>query len=211
VFLLTTAAHPTIMRFRQYPAGRHLGRLLTPRHFSNARATAAAGVPWAADNDGFNGVNFAAFETMLDALAGVPDCLFVTAPDVVAQAGPTLALLGEWSPRIRARRLPVALVLQDGLTDPADVPWHLVDAVFVGGSTAYKLSDEAATIVRAATARGAWAHMGRVNSYRRIAYAREIGCDSFDGTKYARWRDTKLPDGLIAAAGASQGAATRLL
>jgi hypothetical protein len=38
--------------------------------------------------------------------------------------------------------------------------------------------------------------MGRVNSARRIRYAASIGCDSVDGTKWARWRDAYLNPGL---------------
>ncbi|MET7951049.1 hypothetical protein [Micromonospora sp. NPDC005324] len=33
---------------------------------------------------------------------------------------------------------PAALVAQDGLKAPA-VPWHAIDALFIGGSTAWKL------------------------------------------------------------------------
>jgi len=42
VLLLTTSAQPTMAQW----AHPHHGRLLTPRH-------AAAGTPWACDNDGF--------------------------------------------------------------------------------------------------------------------------------------------------------------
>jgi hypothetical protein len=43
---------------------------------------------------------------------------------------------------------------------------------------------------------GKWVHMGRVNTDRRIRYAAAIGCDSIDGTKWVRWRDAYLNDGL---------------
>ena len=38
--------------------------------------------------------------------------------------------------------------------------------------------------------------MGRVNTLRRLRYAESIGVDSVDGTKWARWRDTYLDEGL---------------
>lgn len=38
--------------------------------------------------------------------------------------------------------------------------------------------------------------MGRVNSRRRWDYAREIGCDSVDGSSYSKWRDRWLPTAL---------------
>lgn len=34
--------------------------------------------------------------------------------------------------------------------------------------------------------------MGRVNTPRRVAYDREIGCDSIDGTKWVRFRNIYL-------------------
>lgn len=45
--------------------------------------------------------------------------------------------------------------------------------------------------------------MGRVNTYRRIRYANSIGVQSVDGTKWARFRDTYMAEG-IAAVGAGQ-------
>lgn len=202
MLLLTTAAHPTMLAYRQAPHGSHLGRLLTPRHYNAAQATAAAGIPWAADNDGFQGVDPARFAAMLDAITGLPGCAFVTAPDVVADHAATVDAWQDWAPRIRDAGHPPAFVLQDGLDGPDDVPDD-AGAVFVGGTTAFKLGDVAAATVAGARARGLWAHMGRVNSFQRIAYAAQIGCDSVDGTKYARFRRTHLPNALLATRNAS--------
>lgn len=201
MLLLTTAAHPTIEAWRtRGEASAHLGRLVTPGNFSRASDTAGAGIPWAADNDGFRGVDFEAFERMVVGLAHLPGCLFVTVPDVLADAGQTLLLWDEWAPVVMRYGLPAALVLQDGMT-PADVPWRAVDALFIGGTDAYKLGSEVRAIVKRAREqrRRLHVHMGRVNTYKRIRYAAEIGCDSFDGSKYSRWRDTHLPNGLAAA------------
>lgn len=46
-----------------------------------------------------------------------------------------------------------------------------------------------------------WTHMGRVNSLRRIRYAKSIGCDSVDGSALAMFTDTYL-EGYCAAASA---------
>ncbi len=46
--------------------------------------------------------------------------------------------------------------------------------------------------------------MGRVNSLRRLAYAAAIGCDSIDGTKWVRFRNTYLTSGLHACASGVQ-------
>ena len=39
-------------------------------------------------------------------------------------------------------------------------------------------------------------YQGRVNSRKRIRYARSIGCDSIDGSSFAVFRDTWLQAGL---------------
>jgi hypothetical protein len=78
------------------------------------------------------------------------------------------------------------------------------EAVFVGGSTTYKLGADAAASVAAAKGAGLWAHMGRVNSDKRFRYAASIGCDSVDGTKYARFKRAWLRDGIHAAAAPPQ-------
>lgn len=209
MILMLGAAHPTIMRMRATPNGAMLGRLAQPRDYSRVDATAAAGVPWAADNDAFNGgFDVEAWRKMLAAIRGVPGCRFCTAPDVVGNALETADLFLQYATEIRAAGLPVGLVLQDGITS---VPWDELDAVFVGGTTDFKLGPVAARIVREARSRGKWIHMGRVNTVGRIRYAATIGCDSFDGTQWSRWRDTHLPTGLIAAANVAAGQQLQLM
>lgn len=207
MLLLVTTAQPQIEQARE-AAGElasHLGRLVQPRHYSSIEVTAAAGVPWAADNDAFNGWDAdveARFLTMLGRLTGLPGCLFVTAPDVVADAAETCRRFERWAPIIHDAGLPVGFVLQDGIQD-LGVPWTDLDCVFVGGSTEFKLGEVAAACVREANQRGKWAHMGRVNTMRRVRYAASIGCDSFDGTTFSKWRDRWLLEG-IAWAGSGQ-------
>jgi len=75
----------------------------------------------------------------------------------------------------------VALVAQDGL-ESLPVPWEDFDALFIGGSTAWKLSEAARELCQEAKRRGKWVHMGRVNSLRRMQVAEAFGCDSADGT-----------------------------
>lgn len=177
----------------------HLGRLVQPRSFPRIGDTAAAGIAWAADNDCFQGLDPEAFVAMLDRLRGLPGCLFVTVPDVVGDALATARLFEVWEPALRRRGLPVGLVLQNRVHEmPRWLArtWPRVDAVFVGGDDLWKMSDEAAALVREAKERGLWAHMGRVNTRRRILYAKSIGCDSVDGTGWVRWRKRNLPDGL---------------
>lgn len=187
MLLLATIAQPQLEE-HQHP---NLGRLVQPRHYPRIADTAAAGIPWAADNDAFNGgFDAAAFVAMLDRLEGLPGCRFVAAPDVVGDAVATLELFERWGPEIRKRGLPVALVGQDGLER---VPWAACDAFFIGGSTDWKLGQDAARFTAEARAAGKWVHMGRVNGRRRVVYAHSLGCDSVDGSSFARWRHTWLP------------------
>jgi hypothetical protein len=198
--LLVTHGQPTMER-HAHPS---LGRLIQPRHYSSVRTTAESGITWAADNDAFGGWDAereARFVKMLAAIEGLPGCRFVCAPDVVGDSEATLALFEKWGPRIRAIQ-PVALVAQDGLSEP---PWDEFDALFIGGTTEFKLSPEAAEFAREAKRRGKWVHMGRVNTLRRIRYAGSIGCDSVDGSKFSRWIDRWLPEGLTAVSSGDQG------
>lgn len=183
--LLTTAAAPTVRRMRER-VGPHVGELFTPRHYHRP-----TDIPWACDNDGFQGFRPAPFLRMLAAVAHLPGCKFVACPDVVGDARETLTRFMRWAPIIRELDLPVAYVMQDGL-ERVGVPWDLTDAVFVGGSTEFKLGDTAIRTCREAKERGKWVHVGRVNSVRRIRYAQSIGADSVDGTQWARWRDRYL-------------------
>lgn len=108
-----------------------------------------------------------------------PDSIFATVPDVVADWAGTLARWRSFPKQDWP--VPLAIVLQDGAT-VSTVPWHEIGAVFVGGTTDWKLGPQARSIVAAANERGVWAHMGRVNSHQRLRYASWIGCDSADGT-----------------------------
>lgn len=143
------------------------------------------GQPWAADNGRFSAPQDYTDAKYLAWLARMPvdSCLFATAPDVVGDAVATLLLSGPMYGPIRALGYPVALVAQDGLERlPEMIPWHDIVALFIGGTTAWKLGPAAEGLAREAKARGKWVHMGRVNSLRRMRYAESIGCDSADGT-----------------------------
>lgn len=199
MLLLVTTAQTDMERY----AHPNLGRLIQPRHTSSIERTAVSGIPWAADNDCFQGLDAEAYERMLYRVSGLRGCLFVTVPDVVADAAATADLWDDWAPIVRSYGVPTALVLQDGIT-LRDVPWKELDAVFVGGSTEWKLGETAALIVREANRLGKWTHMGRVNTFRRIRYAKSIGIRSVDGTKWARFKRIYLRDGLLAVSADTQ-------
>lgn len=152
------------------------------------------GWTWAADNGCFSarwdsGRWFAWLERHAHAAAS---CLFAVVPDVVGDHAATLALWPTWAPRIKALGYRVAFVAQNGCA-VADVPWSEADAVFIGGDDAYKLGGDAHAIVAHANTLGVWAHMGRVNSLRRMRIAADMGCDSVDGTFVAFGPDVNVP------------------
>jgi hypothetical protein len=194
--LLVTTGHPDMARFA-HPA---LGRLIQPRHTSSIEATDAEGIAWAADNDCFQGLDPVAWEKMLDRITGLEGCLWATVPDKVGDAVETARMFEKWAPALERRGIPVALVAQDGLEDLTDWlarTWHRIDALFIGGTTEWKLGPEARALVREAQARGKWVHVGRVNTLRRLDYCRDVlEADSVDGSKWAKFKDTYLADGL---------------
>ncbi|MYY03080.1 hypothetical protein GT035_12905 [Streptomyces sp. SID4913] len=120
------------------------------------------------------------------------DCLFATAPDVVGDAAKTLPRSLPFLPEIRKRGYPAALVGQNGL-EGLVVPWDDFDVLFLGGDTEWKLGSHARALTAEARRRGKWVHMGRVNSYKRLKYAHDIGCQSADGTYVAFGPDINLP------------------
>lgn len=191
MLLLVTTGHPDMERY----ASPCLGRLVQPRHYSSVAKTANEGYTWAADNDAFGNFDADAYRAMLDAIRGLPGCKFVTAPDIVADDIGTMARFWEW--RDELGDLPVGLVAQDGLT-PGRVPWDEIEALFIGGSTAFKLSTDVRWLVQHAKDHGKWVHMGRVNSLKRLRYAESIGCDSVDGTQWSRFKKQYLAWGLEA-------------
>jgi len=170
-----------------------LGLMLTPQK-NNERQIRQYDT-WAADNGCFTqGDRFSlpGYLAWLKRLRPYQrNCQFAVAPDVVGDARATIARSLPVLPQIRALGYPAAFVAQDGLED-LDVPWDAFDVLFIGGGTEWKLSDAAASVVSDAKRRGLWAHMGRVNSLKRLRAAQGMGCDSCDGTMVARKPDARV-------------------
>lgn len=126
----------------------------------------------------------AAFEAAVALLGDGADWIVV--PDVVMDARSTLDMADTWLPRLA--RYPLLVAVQNGITADDVRPWIGPRVgVFIGGDSAWK---EASARGWGALCRerGAWLHMGRVNSRRRIAIAAEAGVDSIDGTSASRSR-----------------------
>ena len=140
---------------------------------------------FAIDNGAFSGFNRKAFESLLYRESERRHlCRFVAVPDVVASARRTLEIFDHWYEQIN--QWPLALVAQDGQED-LPIPWGSIAAIFIGGSTEWKVSIHAQNVIKAAQALGKWVHVGRVNTPARFEYFESLGADSIDGTGLARY------------------------
>ena len=142
---------------------------------------------FAIDNGAFSGFDATRFEALLRREQHrQPLCRFVAVPDVVASARRTLEVFDQWWAGPVLRGWPLALVAQDGLED-LSIPWQLLSAVFVGGTTEWKLGPHARHVIKAAQILGKWVHVGRVNTPGRFEYCERLGVDSIDGTGLSRY------------------------
>lgn len=112
---------------------------------------------------------------------------FAVVPDIVEGGVKSLELSLEWLPEVRRSSRRALIPVQDGM-DTGMLEQHLCEhvGVFVGGSTEFKeatLRDWA----RLAKRHGAWCHVGRVNSVRRVNMCTTAGVDSVDGTSVCRF------------------------
>jgi hypothetical protein len=111
-------------------------------------------------------------------------CRFVAAPDVVGSAIRTREVFGYWYARLGG--WPVAYVAQDG-QENIEIPWHDIAAIFIGGTTAFKMGIHTIEIIKAAKAMEKWIHVGRVNTPGRYEYFEMLGVNSIDGTGLSRY------------------------
>lgn len=195
MILLVSGASATHRRYWENP---YFGHLVMPRAQHSLKLASESGKPWGVDNDAFGGWTDEK-ETRFSALLGQvclrgpkQSCKFVACPDVVGDSRTTLERFDRWEPIIRATGFPVALVAQDGLT-PRYVPWDRIDALFIGGTDEFKLSQTVDSLIEYANFRNKWVHVGRVNSNKRIRHFYEIGVDSIDGRQWSAWPDTYWP------------------
>jgi len=189
MILFVSGATATVKKYRR------CGELIVPGAWSEPDSLRLRPGMWAMDNGAYSGFDAAAFVTMLERFYGRTGCRFVTAPDAVADAHQTLLKWAPWSKVIRGFGFVPALVGQDGMTVP-DLPWSEMGALFIGGSTEWKLGPQARALAAYAKARGIWVHMGRVNSMARIADAGRMGVDSIDGSQHSWFPDRRIPESL---------------
>ncbi len=189
--LLVSGATTTISRLKLTPNASFLGQFYVPLTWGEPPML---GLPWAADNGCFKGFDAPLYCRMLDRAKQAPTKpLWVVAPDVVGDARATRDLWPQWMITIACGGLEPCFVLQDGQED-----FELPDAraFFVGGTTKFKESKAVFGLCCEAKKRGAALHMGRVNTFRRMRWAAECGCDTIDGSGFSAWPDTRIPKAL---------------
>ena len=191
MILLVSGSTVSVRRFStRFP--KNLGHLLTPNNRNSVSSMLSTGLPWAADNGCFSGFNEEKFKRFIEKIRGSQGCLFVVVPDVIGNMRDTLSSFDRWSEEVRRSDHPIALVGQDGC-GTCDVPWDAFGCWFIGGSTAWKLSEESKRLAFDAKDKGKWLHMGRVNSEKRIRTAHSWRCDSVDGTSASMFGDVYIP------------------
>lgn len=118
---------------------------------------------------------------------------FIVLPDLVAQGARSLEFSAEHMEDCRPTGAPLYVAVQDGMTADQVTRfvrrWHL-DGLFVGGSLPWKLETG-----------GAWCalgrelaipvHVGRVGTFERVLWARDIGAASIDSS-LPLWAEDKL-------------------
>lgn len=191
--ILVSGATKTVSRHQN---DKNIGVLVTPQD-GNRLPT---GILYAADNSAYSNWDEDKFIKLLDRIHNHHyKPIFVASPDVVGDAKRTYELFKKWMPIIKGYNLPVAMVIQNG-QEWIGMPgtWDNVDAIFIGGDDEFKLGQWVRYFVGKSKEKGKWVHMGRVNSLKRLMYARDIGCDSVDGTSFSMFPDTYIPKALNA-------------
>jgi hypothetical protein len=187
--LVPTSNNATRLAVQKFP--ELVGFFISPRTLGPRSSLRETNAKWGGDNDCFNpcGFNWRAFLKMMWQNRDIRrNCLFIVAPDKVGDAKRTLWRFWFWAIIIKLLGFPVALAAQDGLEN-LSVPWFLLDVLFVGGTTEWKLSQRAVELVKEAKRHKKWVHVGRVNSQRRFQFCYKIGVDSVDGTHFAKEPD----------------------
>lgn len=160
--------------------GCPVGQLLSPLTRFTRRSDL-----YAIDNGGFSGFKADAFDALLKReFNSRHHCKFVALPDVVGSARRTLECFDYWADKL-GTYWPLALVAQDG-QENLPIEWHRIAAVFIGGSTHWKMSNAALDIVKAAKILGKWVHIGRINEPGRYEHFFGLA-DSCDGSGIAQY------------------------
>jgi len=171
-----------------YLAGKHerkIGFMVSP---ATRWVKANSFIPYAIDNgiyaDTMAGRKWS-FKAFIDLLYKAKESKikpeFIVVPDVLFDAEKTKKQFVEYSKTINdlGFNFRLAMAVQDGMT-PNDIPSKKVIA-FIGGSTRFKQEK-----TRAFVEAGFDVHVGRVNTLKRLLWAKQLGCVSVDGSGWFR-------------------------
>lgn len=165
-----------------------LGRMVTAVSYKHP----IQGIPWALDNGAYSawrqGKPFDAaqfLKAFAKAFHGDPEPDFVVVPDIVAGGLKSLRFSNAWATSLD--KWPhLYLAVQDGMTRNRVKPHlDLYDGLFVGGTLEWKLKTAEAWVTLAHQY-GLPAHIGRVGTYERLAWAQRIGADSVDSSTFVQ-------------------------
>ena len=183
-----------------WSAGGDVGRdVLAAPNMNGVPEAIKNGARWAADLGCLDGPEFVKrcdidearqwlFETMKPYNH---QCIFVTVPDIVGDAGETYVTFEGL--RMMFWGWPLAYVAQDDAEHLLFPP--CCETIFIGGSTEWKLSAGAADVIQRGLAIDKHIHIGRVNWRKRYNHFRVMkGSESFtcDGTRMRYGRDKTL-------------------
>lgn len=166
------------------------GRMVTATQWRSPEEN----MDWSFDNGAYSSwinkkpFNSKAFEDSLikiEKFKKKPD--FVVVPDIVAEGMKSLYFSLGWVHKIPSNHN-IYLAVQDGInTDIVFKYLHWFDGIFVGGSLDWKLKT-AKNWVDLAHSQNMKCHIGRVGTFRRIVWAKNIGADSIDSSTFVQAR-----------------------
>jgi len=169
----------------KYPG--HVGHLYSPDGWRTPRHW----LPYALDNGAWpaytKGIEWdkeAFLKHVQTAIRAHIKPLWIAVPDVVTERQATLDRWLEYEGRLRMCRIPLAFVVQDGMTKE-DVP-ESADLIFVGGSTDWKWGT-----LRKWCQGFDRVHVGRVNTEKQLWICHDYGAESVDGTGWFHTKQTE--------------------
>jgi hypothetical protein len=142
---------------------------------------------FAIDNGAFSTFRRNDFSALLERESkNIDKCLFVAVPDIVGDARRTLEVFLHHRQLLMSCKWPLAFVCQDGAENHV-IPWDSLAAVFIGGTTEWKMSKYVVAIIKAAQILGKHVHVGRINTPARWNHFEKLGVDTCDGSGLCRF------------------------
>jgi hypothetical protein len=166
-------------------------------HLANAFRFPKRGIDWILDNGAYsNWLHKKPFEetAFRDALIKIEKCVsypdFIVCPDIVAGGYDSLNFSLKWLNEIPAG-YPIYLAVQDGMQRYIIRQYiELFDGLFIGGTLKWKL-ETAIDWIKLAHNHNKKAHIGKVGTFKRLVWAKNIGADSIDSSTFVQAKKGK--------------------